>query len=224
MRMGGSEQIVLRAFRLGLSDDSFQFTSREPPRQALHDHIANGDTYVVNNNPHRQLAVEVLGLHHSYDGIEPVLRGLNMAVPFGSIFGLLGASGCGKTTLLKCVLGMMRADSGFIDVFGKQPGAPGSLIPGAIVGYMPQDVALYQDLTIREILIYFGRLYFMSASKIKQQIAYLMQLLELPSKHRMVNTLSGGQMRRVSFAAALIHEPPLVVLDEPTAGVDPMLR
>lgn len=89
---------------------------------------------------------------------------------------------------------------------------------------MPQDVALYQDLSIREILLYFGRLYQMDADRIRHQIKYLMTLLDLPMGNQMAGTLSGGQLRRVSFAAALIHEPPLVVLDEPTAGVDPILR
>lgn len=89
---------------------------------------------------------------------------------------------------------------------------------------MPQDVALYNDLTIEEILIYFGRLYFMERQLMMDQIDYLIAMLDLPSRHRLISTLSGGQMRRVSFAAALIHEPPLVILDEPTAGVDPMLR
>ena len=118
----------------------------------------------------------------------------------------------------------MKPNSGFVDVFGKQPGTAGSGLPGPMVGYMPQDVALYADLQIREILYYFGRLYFMERSQIREQIKYLLAILDLPEKHRLISTLSGGQMRRVSFAVALLHEPRLVVMDEPTAGVDPILR
>lgn len=180
------------------------------------------DTSIISADEYK-FGIEVLDLYHSY-GDEKVLQGLTMRVEHGSIYGLLGASGCGKTTLLKCIIGMMTPDSGFVDVFGRKPRAPDSGIPGRIVGYMPQDVALYNDLTIEETLIYFGRLYFMEKKKMMKQIDYLINMLDLPCDRRLISTLSGGQMRRVSFAAALIHEPPLVILDEPTAGVDPMLR
>lgn len=168
--------------------------------------------------------IEILDVTHTYDNEENILNGITMKVEHGSIYGLLGASGCGKTTLLKCLIGMMRPTSGSIDVFGRKPLEANSGIPGRLVGYMPQEIALYSDLTIEETLLYFGRLYFMEEEKMKQQIKYLIEMLDLPNKRRMVSTLSGGQMRRVSFAAALIHEPPLVILDEPTAGVDPILR
>ena len=168
--------------------------------------------------------IEITNVNHSYEKEENILNGITMKVEHGSIYGLLGASGCGKTTLLKCLIGMMRPTSGTIDVFGRKPLEANSGIPGRLVGYMPQEIALYSDLTIEETLLYFGRLYFMREEKMKEQITYLIDMLDLPDKRRMVSTLSGGQMRRVSFAAALIHEPPLVILDEPTAGVDPILR
>lgn len=208
-----NSDVVLRSFRLGLADDRCNYSTQSKP-----------EIKKAEPQEERLNSVEVLDVRHGYDDNERVLRGLNMNVPYGSIYGLLGASGCGKTTLLKIIIGLIKPDSGFVDVLGQIPGTPGSGIPGTRVGYMPQDVALYSDLTIHEILVYFGRLYFMERRQIEKQIDYLMAILDLPGKERLISTLSGGQMRRVSFAAALIHEPPLVILDEPTAGVDPILR
>ncbi|KAF4529688.1 hypothetical protein B566_EDAN010774, partial [Ephemera danica] len=115
-----------------------------------------------------------------------VLDRLNMTVPQGTIYGLLGASGCGKTTLLTCIVGRRRLNSGDIWVLGGRPGSRGSGVPGPRVGYMPQDIALFSDFSFRETI--------------------------------------GGQKRRVSLAAALLHDPELLILDEPTVGVDPVLR
>ncbi|KAI9553798.1 ABC protein [Daphnia sinensis] len=154
----------------------------------------------------------------------PVLDGLHMNVKQGTIYGLLGASGCGKTTLLSCLVGRRRLDSGNMLVFGHEPGSEESGIPGPRVGYMPQDLALHGYFTIKETLYYFGRIYNLKADFVHAQLEFLSKLLDLPPGDRYVKTLSGGQQRRVSFAVALFHEPELLILDEPTVGVDPLLR
>lgn len=139
-------------------------------------------------------------------------------------YGLLGPSGSGKTTLLKNVVGQLSPTEGWVKVFGFQPNQPGSQIPGAAIGYMPQELAVYEDFTIKETLWYFGRLYRVPSKVIKERIEFLLTFLDLPRSKRLILNMSGGQKRRVSLASALVHSPPLLILDEPTVGVDPLLR
>ncbi|XP_044755161.1 ABC transporter G family member 23-like [Coccinella septempunctata] len=153
-----------------------------------------------------------------------VLSDLSMTVPKGSIYGLLGASGCGKTTLLGCIVARNHLDSGEICVLGGKPGTIGSGIPGPGVGYMPQETALCSEFTAQETIYFFGRLMKVPEELIKKRFYELQDLLELPPSDRLVKDCSGGQQRRISFASALIHNPQLLILDEPTAGVDPLLR
>ncbi|XP_037950080.1 ABC transporter G family member 20 [Teleopsis dalmanni] len=175
----------------------------------------------------RQQAVCVRRAHKMYGSTKNpnvVLDGLNMTVPKGSIYGLLGASGCGKTTLLSCIVGRRRLNSGEIWVLGGHPGSRGSGVPGPRIGYMPQEVALYGEFTMRETLIYFGLIAAMPQSDIDDRTEFLLKLLNLPNGSKFIKNLSGGQQRRMSLAVALLHEPELLILDEPTVGVDPVLR
>ncbi|XP_037027218.1 ABC transporter G family member 23 [Bradysia coprophila] len=175
----------------------------------------------------RQQAVCVRRAYKSYGSKKNpnlILDGLNMTVPKGSIYGLLGASGCGKTTLLSCIVGRRRLYSGEIWVLGGRPGSRGSGVPGPRIGYMPQELALYGEFTIQETLIYFGWISGMTTKEVEEKTDYLVKLLQLPDSSRFVKNLSGGQQRRMSLAAALLHEPELLILDEPTVGVDPVLR
>ncbi|XP_023241752.1 ABC transporter G family member 23-like [Centruroides sculpturatus] len=172
-------------------------------------------------------AVEAKDLEVSY-GIKAnrvkILNGIDLDVRKGSIYGLLGPSGCGKTTLLRCIVGRVKPDQGVVKVFGAVPGSSGSSIPGRGVGYMPQEIALYKEFTIVDILTYYGNLYGLEMNFILDRIDFLVKFLDLPDKTRLIKNLSGGQQRRVSIAVALIHLPPLLILDEPTVGVDPLLR
>lgn len=136
----------------------------------------------------------------------------------------MGPSGSGKTTLLKSVVGQLTPTEGWVKVFGFQPNQAGSQIPGSAIGYMPQELAVYEDFTIKETLWYFGRLYRIPSKVIKERIQFLLTFLDLPCSKRLVANMSGGQKRRVSLASALVHSPPLLILDEPTVGVDPLLR
>jgi len=154
----------------------------------------------------------------------PTLTNMNMNIPKGAIYGLLGPSGCGKTSILRCILGRLKPSTGQISVFGHKPGTRQSRIPGAGVGYMPQEVALYNEFTIEETIYYFSTIFNLSKSVRKSRLEALLKFLDLPDKRKHIQTLSGGQKRRVSIAATLVHKPPLLILDEPTVGVDPLLR
>ncbi|KYN03410.1 ABC transporter G family member 23 [Cyphomyrmex costatus] len=153
-----------------------------------------------------------------------VFDGLNMTVSRGSIYGLLGASGCGKTTLLSCVVGIRYFDSGEVWVLGGNPGSKGSGIPGPQVGYMPQEISLVGEFTTSGALYYFGRINGLGDKEIETRQRFFSELLQLPPANRLVKNMSGGQQRRVSLAAAMIHKPELLILDEPTVGLDPILR
>ncbi|XP_060578520.1 ABC transporter G family member 20-like isoform X2 [Ruditapes philippinarum] len=190
-----------------------------------HDISHHSSSRPSRQNHYKQFPAAIWGrdINKSY-GKLCVLNNLHITVPRGSIYGLLGPSGCGKTTLLRCVIGRLHVDSGHVIVLGDKPGARGHKVPGSMVGYMPQETALFTDLTIAETLKYFGTLHGMTNEQIKLRTDFLIDFLTLPEKSRLICQLSGGQMRRVSFSVALLHEPELLILDEPTVGVDPLLR
>ncbi|XP_048864496.1 ABC transporter G family member 23 isoform X2 [Brienomyrus brachyistius] len=168
-------------------------------------------------------AIQCRDVCRSYGKLR-VLNDLNLTVLQGQIYGLLGPSGCGKTTLLKCIVGMLKISRGHITVLGKPPAFPGHGVPGRMVGYMPQDLALYSEFTISDTLWFFARIHGLSRKETQTRMQFLIDFLDLPQKSILIRNLSGGQKRRVSLGAALLQNPELLILDEPTVGVDPVLR
>lgn len=162
-------------------------------------------------------AIELEGLRVDRGG-QPVLHGLTLGVRRGSVTGLLGPSGCGKSTLMRAIVGVQIVAGGRVTVLGEPAGSP-SLRPR--VGYVTQAPSVYGDLSIAENLRYFARVVGASAGRVDEVIA----TVGLGgAEGQVVQTLSGGQAARVSLATALLGEPEVLVLDEPTVGLDPVLR
>jgi ABC-2 type transport system ATP-binding protein len=147
-----------------------------------------------------------------------VLHELSFAIAPGRITGLLGPSGCGKTTLMRALVGVQARVSGRLEVLGKPAGAPALR---RRVGYMTQTPSVYGDITVRANLTYFAAVLGIARAGIDR----LIETVDLGGEaRRRVDTLSGGQRARVSLACALLGQPSLLVLDEPTVGLDPVLR
>ncbi len=166
-------------------------------------------------------ALAVRELRKSYGDFEAV-RGLSLEVEPGEIFGLIGPNGAGKTTTIKTIIGLLKPDSGEIELLGRKMPNKGVL---AKVGYMPQELALYRNLTVEENLWFYSRLYGLSREEFEKRKESILRFVGLEKfRNRLVGKLSGGMQRRASLACALIHDPEFLILDEPTVGVDPQLR
>jgi ABC-type multidrug transport system ATPase subunit len=167
--------------------------------------------------PASEAAVRVRGLRVVRGGQE-VLHDLTFDIPRGSVVGLLGPSGCGKTTLMRALVGVQIVLSGTVTVLGEPAGAPGLR---RRVGYATQTPAVYADLTVAENLRYFASV----LRAPRSDVARVIDEVGLGrSRHQTAATLSGGQLSRANLAVALLGAPELLVLDEPTVGLDPVLR
>jgi ABC-2 type transport system ATP-binding protein len=162
-------------------------------------------------------AIETRGLRVVRGGAE-VLHELDLDVPVGEITGLLGPSGCGKSTLMRAIVGVQIVQGGSVTVLGE---AAGSARLRARVGYVTQAPSVYLDLSVEENLRYFATIVRAAPARV-EEVMRAVDIRQLAG--RPVGALSGGQVARVSLATALLNEPPLLVLDEPTVGLDPVLR
>lgn len=167
------------------------------------------------------MLIEVKGANKSYKK-QQVLSDINLTINENEIFGLIGPSGSGKTTLIRLIIGAIHSDSGLLQVMGYT--VPDLRVLGSI-GYMPQNDALYDDLSGYDNLMFFGGMYHMKKPELKKRAEEVLKLVELDSnsKKRVIN-YSGGMRKRLSLAIALLHNPRILILDEPTVGIDPILR
>jgi ABC-2 type transport system ATP-binding protein len=167
--------------------------------------------------------LEVTDVHKRFGPVE-ALRGVSLAVEPGDLFGLLGPNGAGKTTLLTILSALASPTSGAVKLFGK-PLDRDDLSMRPLIGIATQDLALYGELTARENLEFFGRLYNLHGPKLKARVDAVLELVALTDKANVrAGTFSGGMRRRLNLGIAVIHEPQVLYLDEPTAGVDPQSR
>jgi ABC-2 type transport system ATP-binding protein len=165
--------------------------------------------------------VTVTQLHKHYGSVH-ALDGLSLDIERGQIFGLLGANGAGKTTLIKSLIGLTRPDSGAIRVLERDPQTQKHVLRRQI-GYMPQTPVLYDDLTAWENLVFWGRAH--PIPDLRKRVGEVLAFTGLADRqYDPVYTFSGGMKQRLSLGCALVHQPVLLLLDEPTTGVDPKLR
>jgi ABC-2 type transport system ATP-binding protein len=166
------------------------------------------------------LAIEARGLVRTFGRVR-ALDGLDLEVRTGEILGLVGPNGAGKTTFIRSVAGLLRPTDGELVVLGGHPGRG----VARDIGYMTQSAALYEDLPIRDNLAFFGRLFGLSKAEIREGSARALDVVELRDKEReLVRHLSGGMRQLTNLACSMVHDPRLLLLDEPTVGIDPMLR
>lgn len=172
-----------------------------------------------------QAVIGLESISKQYKGsAKPAIANFSLSIPQGSVFGLLGPNGAGKSTLVMMLCGLMKPDSGLITVLGMDVKRNSPQIRKSI-GVAPQEIALFPTLTAYENLLYFSEMYGLKKEKSKERISSYLEIFGLQEKaHKRVQTFSGGMKRRLNLIAALLHDPSLLILDEPTSGVDVQSR
>lgn len=167
--------------------------------------------------------LEIAGLTKKY-GDTVAVEQLNLSVESGAIYGLLGPNGAGKSTTINIICGLIPFDAGDIHIFEKNI-KQNDIFIRRNLGVVPQDIAIYEDLTAWENVRFFGRLYGLKGNELKQRVMEALEFVGLTDKAKvMPGKFSGGMKRRLNIACALMHHPQLLIMDEPTVGVDPQSR
>ena len=178
-------------------------------------------------------AIEAIGVTKQFGGksrgpftkapIVKALRGVDFRIKSGENYCLLGPNGAGKTTLIRCILGLLKAEGSVRVLDHVMPEERDKIISS--IGYMPQELSLYPDLSVKETMHFFGRIFDLKNKERNDSVKKLLNIFLLKQwKNTRVENLSGGMKRRLSLACTLVHNPKLLILDEPTIGVDPTLR
>ncbi len=176
-----------------------------------------------NRTPAGPVVLAVGDLRKSYDKIEAV-KGVSFEIHAGETYGLLGPNGAGKTTTISMICGLLARDAGTVTLDG-QPIDVGAVAAKSGIGYVPQELAIYPDLTARENLAFFGRLYGLGGAPLKARVEEVLELIGLTERGSdRTDKYSGGMQRRLNIGIGLLHQPRLLLLDEPTVGVDPQSR
>jgi ABC-2 type transport system ATP-binding protein len=166
--------------------------------------------------------IKVRDLRKSYGEIQAV-DGVSFEIRKGETFGLLGPNGAGKTTTILLMLGALETDGGQVEIDGASD--PRRAEVRRHLGIVPQSLAVYEELTGEENLVFFGRLYGLAGPQLKERVEWALEFAGLADRRRKrVATYSGGMKRRINLACGVVHDPPVILLDEPTVGVDPQSR
>ncbi|MGL5392738.1 MAG: ATP-binding cassette domain-containing protein [Shewanella sp.] len=170
-----------------------------------------------------ELAIETQGMTRAFAGVNAV-EDLDLAIAKGTIYGFLGPNGCGKSTAIRLLTGLLRPSAGHIRVLGETlPGAEEKL--RRRIGYMTQKFSLYDNLSVRENLEFVAQIYGLNRRQTAQRLVELLALYDLGGREKqLAGSMSGGQRQRLALAAATLHHPELLFLDEPTSAVDPQNR